>query len=97
MLGFSVLHRDASGIELLHARSGTTFTFALSDGKLTDKFTAATDSSGNYPCSINVEDHTAIEKLAAVARIAAGLHLPTEPPKVAAHLSPPGDTTSTDT
>jgi hypothetical protein len=91
MLGFSLLHRDASRIELLHARSGTTFTFPLADGKPTDKYTVGRDLSENYPHPINTDNHAAVERLAAVARVAAGLHLPTASPDVIALLPPPGD------
>jgi hypothetical protein len=91
MLGFSLLHRDASRIELLHAQSGTTFSFPLADGKLSDKYTATDDLSENYPSRLNIDDHAAVEKLAAVARMAASLHLPTEPSQVIALLPPPGD------
>jgi hypothetical protein len=49
-------------------RSGTTFTFPVSDGKLTDKYAVAPDLSENYPSPINIDDHAALENLAAVAR-----------------------------
>jgi hypothetical protein len=91
MLGFSLLHRDASRIDLVHARSGTTFSFPLTDGKLTDKYTAVEDLSENFPSRMNIDDHAAVEKLAALARMAAGLHLPTELSQVIALLPPPGD------
>jgi hypothetical protein len=89
MLGFIVLHYDPSRIEVLHARSGATFTFPVSDGKLTDKYAVAPDPSQSYPSRINIDDHAAVEKLAALARMAAGLHLPTTPSQVASLLSPP--------
>jgi hypothetical protein len=62
MLGLSLLNPDASKIELLHARSGTTFTFPLSDRNLTDEYLVATDLSGD---SIKLDDHAAVEKVAA--------------------------------
>jgi hypothetical protein len=77
MLGFTLLHLDPSRIELLRARSGTTFSFPVSGGKLADKYVVASDLSEKCPSQINIDDPTAVEKLAALARIAAGLHLPT--------------------
>jgi hypothetical protein len=83
MLGFSLLHCDASVIELLHAQSGMAFTFPLTDGKPTEKCFFAPDLSGDFPSRINVDDLASVESLAAIARMAAGLHLPTE------HVRPP--------
>jgi hypothetical protein len=91
MLGFNLLYSDASRIELLHARSGITFTFRVSDGKLSDKYTVAPNLSENYPARINIDDRAAVEKLAAVARMAAGLHLPAVPSQVVSLLPPPGN------
>jgi hypothetical protein len=78
MLGFTLLHRDASRVELLHVRSGTTFTFALSEGKPSDKCLIAPDVSGDFSSPIKVDYPASIERLASLARMAAGLHLPTE-------------------
>jgi hypothetical protein len=78
MLGFTLLHRDASVIELIHVQSGTAFTFPLTEGKPTEKCFVGPDLSGDFPSRINVDDAASIERLAALARMAAGLHLPTE-------------------
>jgi hypothetical protein len=91
MLGFSLLSRDASKVELLHARSGIRFVFTVSDGTLTDKYTVVSDLSQRYPSRVNVDDQTAIEKLAAVARIAACLHPPPPPLQIVALLPPPAE------
>jgi hypothetical protein len=39
--------------------SGTTFSFPISDGKLTDKYVVAPDLSESYPSPINIDDHAA--------------------------------------
>jgi hypothetical protein len=78
MLGFTLLHRDASKIELLHIRTGATFTFPLCDQKLSDQYLIAPDLSDDFRGDpINLDDCAAVEGLAALARMAAGLHLPT--------------------
>jgi hypothetical protein len=41
--------------------SGTTFSFPLSDGKLTDKYVVAPDLSESYPSPINIDDHAAVK------------------------------------
>jgi hypothetical protein len=48
------------------------------------------DLSESYPSPISIDDHAAVENLTAVARMAAGLHLPTGPSQVVALLPPPG-------
>jgi hypothetical protein len=78
MLGFTLLHRDASRVELLHVRSGATFTFPLSDGRPSERYLVAPDVSGDFPSGIDVDDPASVERLATLARMAAGLHLPTE-------------------
>jgi hypothetical protein len=79
MLGFTLLHCDDSTIELLHVKSGVAFTFPVADGKLTDKYNLAPDLSGDFLYPLNIDDSAVIERLAALARMAAGLHLPAEP------------------
>jgi hypothetical protein len=78
MLSFTLLHRDASAIGLIHVQSGTAFTFPLADGKPTERCFVGADLSGDFPSRINVDDAASIERLAALARMAASLHLPTE-------------------
>jgi hypothetical protein len=73
MFGFTLWHRDASRIELFHVQSGIAFTFPLTDGKLTDEYFVAPDLSSDF-----VERSAAVEQLAALARSAAGLVMPTE-------------------
>jgi hypothetical protein len=75
MLGFTVLRRDASRIELLHVRSGTRFTFPLSGRKLSDKYAIAPDIAGEFTSPVKVEDHAVLENHVNLARLAADLHL----------------------
>jgi hypothetical protein len=73
MFGFTLWHLDASRIELFHVRSGIAFTFPLTDGKLTDEYFVAPDLSGDF-----VKRSATVEQLAALARLAAGLAMPTQ-------------------